>query len=166
MLPHQQRRLLAEDRPAEVAHGVQPLPQRRLRRNLPQAQRLAEELIVAENLDVVEVRLAQTEQADGGGHHVAMLDLRPQVSFHVDRVNALPQFCILQQGADQSQTRLGNQYFVGGGNDELHEAPFAHPPGESLCRIIISISPARTSPIPRTTSQNRHGFRDSLASAQ
>jgi hypothetical protein len=78
VLPQRQRRLLAEDRPASVAHGIQSLPQRGLRRNLSQFQRQAEELILAESLAVGEVRLAQAQQADGGGDYVAVLDLRPQ----------------------------------------------------------------------------------------
>lgn len=65
------------------------------------------------------------------------------------------EFRVLQQRADQSQPRLGNQYFVRGGNDELDEAPFLHPPGESPCSLIISFSHTRTSPIPRATSTKR-----------
>lgn len=57
----------------------------------------------------------------------------------VHGVEPLPQFCILQRSADQSQARQGQQYFVGGGNDELHGRFLPHLPDESLCCIIVSI---------------------------
>jgi hypothetical protein len=159
MLPEHGSRFFAEDGAAGVLDGIQSLSQCGLRGDLGKAQGAREEFVLAERLDVVEIRLAQAQQTDRRTDDVPVLDLGPKITLDLQGIGSITDLGILQQGADQRQPRLRHQNFVCLRNDEFHGFPFLHLAGESTCAIIISISAARTSPIPHFTTKYRHGFR-------
>ena len=155
------RRFLAEEKVAAITEFIEPLAQRAFRGDALQPQRSAEELVATEFFDGLEVRLAQAQQADHRGEHVAVRNFRPSAFAQVNVVRPELDAGSLQQCARQGQPAMGNQDFVGLGNNEFHGLPFLTFKVNRDAHHHPHIH-RKNKPFSRFVRQNVHGFRCSL----
>ena len=100
---------LGHGRPGQ---GIEPLPQGGRRRHRLQAQRLDEEGIVPKGFHGLEIRLAQGQQTDHRGQHVAVRNRGLRSFRQGDLIDPRGQARAAHQGADQGQPRMRRERFV------------------------------------------------------
>ena len=141
---------IASSRCRSVAsEGDLPQPQRRggrtRRRETPRCRR---------NRDLPRHSRPITER-----HHVAVLDISAAAAFHVERVDALPQFSLLQQRSRPTPNPTAATILRPFGNDELHGLPFLTCWVNVICPPSSGRSLRKTSRLSPSIQKTRHGFR-------
>ena len=156
---HQVGRLLSNRVFHRLGHGrpgqgIEPLPQGGRRRHRLQAQRLDEEGIVPKGFHGLEIRLAQRQQTDHRGQHVAVRNRGLRSFRQGDLIDPRGQARAAHQGADQGQPRMRRERFVALRNLIRNRSQIFHLRGEWIsCPTIPWIPPGRQPQIKPSASR-------------